>query len=30
MFIILCELFVMSKYDEIKCNIVFGVFYNLF
>jgi hypothetical protein len=29
MFILLCENFVISKYDEMNCNIVFGVFYNV-
>jgi len=30
MFISLCEFFVVLKYDEINCNNVFGVFYNVF
>jgi hypothetical protein len=27
---LLCEFFVVSNYDEMNCNIVFGVFYNVF
>jgi hypothetical protein len=30
MFIILCEFLIVSKFDEINCNIIFGVFYNVF
>jgi hypothetical protein len=26
---IFCEFFVVLEYDEINCNIVFGVFYNV-
>jgi hypothetical protein len=26
----LCEFFVVLDYDETNCNIVFGVFYNVF
>jgi hypothetical protein len=26
MFILLCEFFVVSEYDEMNCNFVFGVF----
>ncbi len=29
MFIILCDFFVVSKFDEINCKLVFGVFYNV-
>jgi hypothetical protein len=28
-FILLCEFFVISYYDEMNCNIVFGVSYNV-
>ncbi len=27
---LLCEFFVVLDYDEMNCNIVFGVFYNVF
>jgi hypothetical protein len=27
---LLCEFFVVSYYDEMNCNIVYGVFYNVF
>jgi hypothetical protein len=27
---LLCELFVVSNYDEMNYNLVFGVFYNVF
>jgi hypothetical protein len=30
MFILLCEFSVVSKYDEMNCNVVVGVFYNVF
>jgi hypothetical protein len=30
MFILLCEFFVVSKYDEMNYNLVFGVIYNVF
>ncbi len=30
MFILLCELFVTSAYDEMNHDFVFGVFYNVF
>jgi len=30
MHILLCELFVVSKYDEMNCNIVSEVFYYVF
>jgi hypothetical protein len=30
MFVSLCEFFVIFKYDEMNCNIVFGVFKNVF
>jgi len=29
MFISLCEFFVVLEYDEMNCNIVFRVFYNV-
>jgi len=29
MFILLCKFYVISKYDEMNCNIVFGIFYNV-
>jgi hypothetical protein len=29
MFILLCEFCVVSKHDEMTCDIVFGVFYNV-
>jgi len=28
MFILLCELFIVSKYDEINCDFVFGVVFD--
>jgi hypothetical protein len=30
MFILLCEFSVVSKHDEMNCDIVFGFFYNGF
>jgi hypothetical protein len=27
---LLCEFSVISNYDEMNCNIVFGVFFNVF
>jgi hypothetical protein len=27
---LLCELFVVSDYDEMNCNLVYGDFYNVF
>jgi len=27
---LLCEFFVVLDYDEMNCNVVFGVFYNAF
>jgi hypothetical protein len=30
MFILLCEFYVVLKYDEMNCNIISGVFYNVF
>jgi hypothetical protein len=27
---VLCEFFVVLDYDEMNCNLVFGVFYNVF
>jgi len=27
---LLCEFFVVSNYDEMNYNVVFGVFYNVF
>jgi hypothetical protein len=30
MFVLLCEFSLVSKYDEMNCNIVSGVFYNIF
>jgi hypothetical protein len=30
MFILLCEFSIVSEYDEMNCNIVSGVFYNVF
>jgi hypothetical protein len=30
MFILLSEFYVVSKHDEMNCDIVFGVFYNVF
>jgi hypothetical protein len=30
MFILLCELFVASAYDEMNCDFVSRVFYNVF
>ncbi len=30
MFILLCELFITLTYDEMNCDFVFGVFYNVF
>jgi hypothetical protein len=29
MFILLCELFVVTNYDEMNCDFVFGFFYNV-
>ncbi len=30
MFMLLCELFIASTYDEMNCDFFFGVFYNVF
>jgi hypothetical protein len=30
MFILLCELFVVSEYDEMNCDFVSGIFYSVF
>jgi hypothetical protein len=30
MFILLCEFSIVSKYDEMNYNFVFGLFYNVF
>jgi hypothetical protein len=30
MFTSLCEFSIVSEHDEMNCNIVFGVFYNVF
>jgi len=30
MFILLCEFSVISKYDEMNCNVASRVFYNVF
>jgi hypothetical protein len=27
---LLCEFSIISKYDEMNCNIVFGVFFNVY
>jgi hypothetical protein len=29
MFILLCEFFVVLKYDEMNCNFVSGIFYDV-
>jgi hypothetical protein len=29
MFIFLCEFFIVSKYNEMNCNIVYDFFYNV-
>jgi hypothetical protein len=30
MFILLCEFYIISKYDEMNCNLFFGSFFNVF
>jgi hypothetical protein len=30
MFMLWCEFFIVSKFDEINCNIISGILYNVF